>query len=265
MKRDYVDTPDGQLHFRTEGSGKALLLLHCATISSDEFSEVIPILGKSYWAIAVDLPGYGLSDKLPYKYSIEKCAHSIVRFMDALDITKANIMGNGSGASIAGEIAISHPERVDNLILSSCPYYTPEVREVRLKDPRFHPMEIKVDGSHIMKAWEYLSNYVPRSRPESWHRVVVNYLLSGVNAEDAHQAVFRYEMEKRLPLIKQRTLLISGTDDVYYNTLEITKSLIPQCRVRLVEGGGVGGSLIKWERPEEFSKIILEFLANPKV
>ncbi|MFC2032750.1 alpha/beta fold hydrolase [Chloroflexota bacterium] len=265
MDRKYIKTSDGQVHYRTEGTGEPVLLLHCATLSSDEFSEVIPIIARRYLTLAMDLPGYGMSDKLPRKYSIEDYAQSVVNFMGTVAISKASIVGSGSGSSIAGEIAITHPERVDKLILSSCPYYTPKLRELRLKDQRFKSMEIKEDGSHLMKAWDYLRNYVFKSRPETWHRVVINYLQAGIDAEDVHQAVFRYKMEERLQLIKHPTLLISGEDDVNYNVLKIVKSLIPRSRTVLMDGAGIGGSIAKWEHPEAFSKLIMDFLANSEV
>lgn len=46
MKRGYVDTPEGQVHYREEGTGEPLLLLHKAGLSSDEFTEMLPFLGK---------------------------------------------------------------------------------------------------------------------------------------------------------------------------------------------------------------------------
>ncbi|MFC2032104.1 alpha/beta fold hydrolase [Chloroflexota bacterium] len=270
MKRAYVDTPDGQIHYRIEGSGEPLLLVHNATISSDEFTDMLPFLGDKCQAIAVDLPGYGMSDKLLHKYSIEDYARNLISFMDTLDIKKASFVGIGSGGSIAVEVAVNHPERVDKIVISGCPYYTLERREERIKDPRFFPPPIKEDGSHLMNRWDYLTAYNrqskdPRSRPEHWYRNYVNYMLGGEGAEDAHQAVFRYKIEKRLPLLKQPVLLISGPEDVFYNVLEVVKSLIPRCKTLVINGGGIGGFLIEWEQPKEFSQVILDFMANTEV
>jgi len=62
MKRGYIDTPEGQIHYRTEGNGESFLLLHKAGLSSDEYTEMLPFLGKSYRAIAMDVLGYGNTD-----------------------------------------------------------------------------------------------------------------------------------------------------------------------------------------------------------
>ncbi|MFC1917283.1 alpha/beta fold hydrolase [Chloroflexota bacterium] len=67
MKRAYVDVPEGQVHYRTEGSGKVILLLHMAVSSSDEYTRVIPFLSKTYCDIALDFLGCGESDPAPRK------------------------------------------------------------------------------------------------------------------------------------------------------------------------------------------------------
>ena len=65
MKRGYVDVPEGQVHYRAEGSGDAIILLHMASSSSGEYSRVIPFLAKTYHAIAMDFLGFGESAPAP--------------------------------------------------------------------------------------------------------------------------------------------------------------------------------------------------------
>jgi pimeloyl-ACP methyl ester carboxylesterase len=110
-----------------------------------------------------------------------------------------------------------------------------------------------------MNPWDYQRNLSPTSRPESWHRAVVDYLLAGVHAEDAHHALWRYEVETRLPLIKCFTLLIGGTEDIFFSRFEVTKSLIPQCRTKVIDGGGIH---LAYERSKEFAEAIDEFLSG---
>ena len=55
MKRAYADIPEGQIHYRIEGDGEPILLLHMAVASSDEFSRAMHYLSKYYRAIALDL------------------------------------------------------------------------------------------------------------------------------------------------------------------------------------------------------------------
>ena len=48
MKKAYADIPEGQIHYRIEGTGEPILLLHAAVSSSDEYARVIPSLSKKY-------------------------------------------------------------------------------------------------------------------------------------------------------------------------------------------------------------------------
>lgn len=222
MKRAYADIPEGQIHYQTEGSGEPLLLLHQSTpLSSDEYAKMIPILAKTYRVIAMDTLGFGKSDAPPPLYEMPGYARSVAHFLNTLGISKTSIVGHHTGASIAVEVAAAYPKLVDKLILSGCPHYTPEMREERFKN-----------------------NPIARTR-----------------SENAHHAAWRYEPEKRLPLIKSPILLLSGTKDIFYDRLEATKSLIPQCRTKIIEGGDSG---IAREMPEEFAQAILEFLKGAR-
>jgi len=47
MKRAYADIPEGQMHYRIEGNGEPLLLLHSAVRSSAEYNRAIPFLSRT--------------------------------------------------------------------------------------------------------------------------------------------------------------------------------------------------------------------------
>ena len=149
MKRAYADIPEGQMHYRVEGEGKPVLLLHMAVASSDEFTRVMHFISKKYRAIAVDFMGFGDSDPAPREYQIIDHARTIISFMDALGIDKAHIAGQFFGAEIAVELAVNWPERVDKLILAGAEFWE-ESQAVDLKEPTNFTttVEIKPDGSH---------------------------------------------------------------------------------------------------------------------
>jgi len=262
MRRAYVVIPEGQIHYRAEGSGEPLLLLHQTPFSSDEYSEVIPILAKSYRVVAMDTLGYGNSDKPPQGYQIEDYARSIVNFLDALDIRTTNVVGHHTGATLAVELAATYPERVDKLVLSACSLYNPEERKAFLNNPRFTPMEITEDGSFLMKQWKKCWATSPHMTLEIAYKIFVANMMAGPRLHDAHYAAFRYEKEPKLPLIKSPTLLMVGTEDIFYNKLEAVKSLIPRCRTKVIRGAG---NVVTLEKPREFAQAILDFLQNPEV
>lgn len=260
MRRGYVDIGEGQLHYCTEGQGEPLLLLHQTPLSSDEYTLMIPILAGKYRVIALDTPGYGNSDKVPRKYQIEDYARATISFLQVLGINETSIVGHHTGAAIAVEVAVTQPEMVGRLVLSGCPFYEEKMREMLLRDERFQPMVVKENGSHLLKVWQIIRSVSPESKPEVWNKVVTNYLRPGKDAEDGHHAAFRYKVQSRLPLIKSPTLVLSGSRDVFHKRLELIAGLIPQSKVKVIEGGGVW---LGYEMPGDFAEAILEFLESP--
>lgn len=259
MKKAYIGIPEGQIHYRTAGNGDPILMLHQTALSSEEFSEVVPILGKSHQVIALDTMGYGNSDPPPYQYSVEDYAMSVVHFLDALSITRTSLVGHHTGAAIAVETAAAYPERIDKLVLSGCPYLEREVRKAWLVQPRYKPMEIGRDGAHITELWNYYSSRWPHFEPEVLQKVLADYLKAdlGRRAVDAYHAVYAYDIEPRLALVMSPTLLITGTGDTFYDRREATKRLIPRCRIHIIDGTHDHPA---WEKPKEFARAILDFL-----
>jgi len=129
VQRGFANTPEGQIHYAMAGQGKPVLFLHQTPRSWDEYRDVLPLIGKKYWAIAMDTVGFGDSYKPEKKGSIEEYARGVIGFLDAMSIDRVSIVGHHTGGVIAVEVAASYPERVDKLILSSTPYVDAKDRE----------------------------------------------------------------------------------------------------------------------------------------
>jgi len=100
-------------------SDKVLLLIHGLGTSAKSWIKNIPTLSKEYRVIAVDLPGYGKSDKGFYKYSMSWNAQVLTEFLTELKIDKATFIGHSMGGQISLHAALNFPERVDKLVLIS--------------------------------------------------------------------------------------------------------------------------------------------------
>jgi pimeloyl-ACP methyl ester carboxylesterase len=257
LKRGYVDIPEGQIHYRSAGAGRPVLLLHQTPSASDEYEPMMEILQKSCWVLAMDTMGYGMSDPPPHPFEIPDYARTVRRFLEALNISKAVIAGHHTGADIAVEVAAAYPELVDRLVLHGCPYYTPERRRAKLTDPEFRPMEYSGDASYIMEQWNRFKGFTPDAGPESWHRAMLSKLMAGPRGEEGHIAVFRYDEQARLPLVKCPTMLLSGTKDTFHPWFEHVRKLIPHCSARVIEGGD---ALIALTSPSVFAAAIIEFM-----
>ncbi len=265
IKRAFLDTEDGQILYRIGGNGEPLLLLHQNPRSSDEFRELMPIFAQTRCVIAMDLFGFGDSDKPPRMYSIEDYAKTVILLLDELGIKTTSILGNHTGAFVAGEVAAAYPERVEKLILSNPIVFGEEGKAALLKkcDEGF---QIKTDGSHLMERWAARTNYVESA--ELNHRWVLDDLKCFGYPLYAIWAVANYclNSEARFQQIKCPTQIIWGTEDVnQFERLGLAKAenkhliltVIPHGKVVEIENGTI---CMMNQIPEEISKIVIDFL-----
>ncbi len=261
MKRMFADTPEGQIYYRTEGDGAPVLFTHKASLSSEEFTELLPSVGKKYRAIAVDVLGCGNSDQPNFKPQIEDYARNVIHFLDALKIGKTNIVGRLFGASIAVEIAAVYPERVNKLVLCDCLYVEPEVLKKAEQEYRNETVVFKEDGSHLINVWNG-RRAKPPVKLEMAQRATIEYLKSdlGRRAGDSHHAKFVYDVGPRLSKIKSPVLLLYSDRSGLYPRAEAVKKIIPSCTAKLITGTP---SFPTWEKPAEYAAAILDFLQNP--
>jgi len=286
MKHAYADIPAGQIYYENEGTGEPIVCLHQTAWSSWEYEKLIPLLSKSYRIIAMDSLGFGFSDPTPPEWQfVEDWANSVLQFLDAIGVEKAHLIGHHTGAKLAVEVAASHPERVNKIVLSGCgiyaenpePKYDPESpwskqtqtttlserialrRKLRDVEP-----EIPVSGSHILEMWHTQIHENPDSDAEGIQRV----FLDNIRAFDKRCSfnsrmpnVIEYDLEGRARLVKCPALLMVGTKDCFYPPVcqppEAVAKIIPSCKLAYIEGAGIMGL---HTHPEEFAKPILEFL-----
>jgi 4,5:9,10-diseco-3-hydroxy-5,9,17-trioxoandrosta-1(10),2-diene-4-oate hydrolase len=103
------------------GSGGPLLLIHGLGGSIESWIYNIDDLAKKgLRVIALDMPGFGFSDKPKIKYSVKFYVGFIAKFLKALNITKPiAVAGSSLGGHVACELAITRPDIVSKLILVS--------------------------------------------------------------------------------------------------------------------------------------------------
>lgn len=177
--------------------------------TSEEFEGSGNILAENFSVYAVDLFGFGYSDK-PGKYlSIREHMAAVIDFMDTLGITSAYLIGNLVGANICARIAAEYPNRVRGLMLASVAYNT---------DPDFYPSRRHTsvyaqsppadDGYHLQEIWAKASRYgeSPAVRDARF-----GYMhLAGPFVEALHWALCEDTgFEDCLPRIKAPTVVIA--------------------------------------------------------
>ena len=177
VKRGYVDTPEGQMHYMTEGEGEPLVLLHQGCRSSRMYVKLMPLLSGDYRVIAMDLMGFGNSDPVPIKNpSVPDRARNVFHFLEALDIQGCHVFGLHTGAAMGAELAAGWPKSVGTLTLFGFPFirddderqeiYAYLERTTGLPPPHMStdwlPMEITPDGTHLTIIWARIYSEVLR-------------------------------------------------------------------------------------------------------
>jgi pimeloyl-ACP methyl ester carboxylesterase len=115
-----VKTSREKISILSAGTGKPVLCLHGLGGTKASFLPTVAALAGSYRVIAIDLPGFGESDKpLAAAYDAPYFSRATARLLDALGIERAHLIGNSMGGRVAIEIGLLEPERVDRIALLS--------------------------------------------------------------------------------------------------------------------------------------------------
>ena len=106
------------------GEGRPIILLHGIPTWSYLYHDVIPLLQPHGRILVPDFLGHGYSDKRDiFDRSLRSQTEMILELMDRLDIEKATIVGHDTGGGVALIMAIEHPEKIDQLVLSNVVAY----------------------------------------------------------------------------------------------------------------------------------------------
>jgi pimeloyl-ACP methyl ester carboxylesterase len=120
LRFESVRTPVGRLSIMRAGSGDTLLALHGLGGTKASFLPTLAALADSHQVIAVDLPGFGDSDKpIGAPYDAPWFARALVGLLDELGLERANLVGNSMGGRVAIELGLVAPERTGRIALLS--------------------------------------------------------------------------------------------------------------------------------------------------
>lgn len=113
-----------KIHYIEAGSGPTVILLHGLGGDTTNWAMTIPALASKYHVYVPDQIGFGQSDKPIMNYRVATLVEFLDQFYKKLSIEKATLVGNSLGGWTAASFAISHPEKVDKLLLVDAAGYT---------------------------------------------------------------------------------------------------------------------------------------------
>lgn len=126
-----------EVHLLDQGEGHPIVLIHGFGASSFSWRKVIPGLTEDHRILAIDLPGFGASER-PRDlrvYERDRQVGLVVEILDRLGLERVHLIGHSFGGALAMTLAHEHPERLRDLVLVSAaaPDY-PEARRHLLGD-----------------------------------------------------------------------------------------------------------------------------------
>jgi pimeloyl-ACP methyl ester carboxylesterase len=104
-------------YYDSGGKGPAVVMLHGFASSLDAWKRVVPTLRQSHRVVALDLKGFGWSSRPEGDYSPSAQAELVFELMDKLGVKRASLVAHSWGSSVALQMALTHPKRVDRLAL----------------------------------------------------------------------------------------------------------------------------------------------------
>lgn len=159
MRQDFVAVPGGQLRLRRndDAAGLPVLLLHDAYGSVDALRGIAGGFIGRRPVLAIDLPGHGESDAAPLRRRPSIAAHARAAHdaLDALALDRCEVIGMGSGATVALALAQRAPARIAQLTLVGLPMPDAAARRMAVRHglPDIRP---EWHGGHLLHAWHML-------------------------------------------------------------------------------------------------------------
>ena len=120
VEHRFLDLDGARIHYVDEGTGETLLLLHGNPSWSFLYRKIIAALQSDFRCVAMDYPGYGMSDAPPgYGFTPREHSKVLERFVDRLGLSDLTIMVQDWGGPIGLGLAGRRPELVRRLIIGN--------------------------------------------------------------------------------------------------------------------------------------------------
>ena len=261
---------DIDVAYKTFGKGDPILLISGSGNVMDVWpTTFLQELSSNHTVIIFDNRGVGNTTSGTRPFSISQFANDTIGLLDALNIQRTDILGFSMASFIAQQLTLTHPERVNRLILygASCggPEGIPQTPEVAKTISDF----VK---NHSQNADAFLSITFPpewlkthskyiETIPKTSEIILSTTLVKQFNIVENWLSTNWTGVCNQLQNISTPTLIITGTEDVAVpaaNSLILAQK-IPGAWLVQIKGAGHG---LMYQYPEQFSEIVKTFLES---
>jgi pimeloyl-ACP methyl ester carboxylesterase len=242
---------DISVKYNIQGKGDPILLINGFGGRLDSWQpELIQKLTKNHTVITFSNRGVGNTTAGDKLFTIKQFAQDTKLFLDAINITKTDVLGSSMGGMIAQELALTS-NKIDKLVLvsSHCGQRLAALSEEVIDALNSKPSEIKQKLREINYPNGFDFNTLPTS-----HEIISDKTIIAQNNAILYWVGTCHELQD----LKQETLILVGKDDALTppsNSIRMAKN-IPNSTLIQIEGG----HSITEMYPEKVANIILFFL-----
>ncbi len=257
------------------GGGPPVILIHGFGGSMWQWEYQQAALAAHYRIITLDLPGSGLSDKPDIAYTPDEIVAFIRGFMDALGIQKASFVGNSMGSGAVIGMALTHPDRMDRVVLISG---LPKGVREKLTGPLIKravetsvPVWLVRFGNWLAGRWvteDVLKEIVhdhSRLTPAVIERSYQNRkrpgLIQAAMATSRSLPLWEQGFALRIGEISRPTLVIWGEQDKVFLP-EVGRELQTAIKGASFALVPKAGHIPQWEQPEVVNALLITFLKS---
>ncbi|HEY4264016.1 MAG TPA: alpha/beta hydrolase [Micropepsaceae bacterium] len=278
MEDNFITVDGLRIRYIEDGDGPPVLLLHGASLgsSADVFARnLTPLANAGFQAIAFDQPGFGLSD-VPTDHSTAYRRDIVPKFLDALRLKQAALVGHSQAGNPAVQLALREPERYTHIVVLGTGSLLPPLdgagedrgaaaqqrleRRMAESEPTIEDTRKLLEANlfhHELITPEALALRHARSIGRNFQAFVAR----NAAAEAAPPKEPAVPLWQRLTSLKMPLLLIFGRDD-RANAAERAELLMekyPDLDVNIVDDCK---HLVPWDAADEFIRLAVPFLKS---
>lgn len=268
-----VELSQGTIHYRDEGSGRPIVLVHGLLVNCRVWERLVPLLSEGARCIVPDLPlGSHPSAMNPQSdLSPPGLATLIAELIERLELQDVTLVGNDTGGALCQLVVTAHPERIGRLVLINCDafeHFPPppfdrlvkflarvpgavaglaaggRLASVRRRAMALAPLTVDPVPDDLLEDW------ISPLRDRAVRRDLVK-VLRGIDPRHTLQAA------QELPGFRRPALIVWGTEDRFFpiQDAERLAARFPQARLERVEGAR---TFVQMDAPDRLAALIKE-------
>lgn len=245
-----------KIHYEVHGDGPPMVLVHANPFDRRLWLYQVARYSAFYRVIAVDLRGYGLSDKPQTAFTLEDMKNDVLGVCEDEGITRAIFMGVSVGSGIAMLTALDHPQMTSAIVLVGGSSDGPSNAERIVAPMMSEPL-----GPYLLSLMRgYVAPGFSDTPLGAW---LLDLFIERADTLDALciANIFRargsWNMTDRLPSMTVPTLVVNGEFDNSLTRGRKSADLIPGGKHAVIPNAGHACVL---EDPDRFDTAVIDFL-----